>query len=161
MCVSIWKYKWNNFWSSAWNKLKFQGLLSKKMYCRLSEPAPRAPPSGPWSGKGPFPRTQTSLWVLMLWDHDIPFWKPIDKPNINFVTDFCFRRVCIFHQKMNVYLISTIFFVFFNIGLWGCCHKQFYGMPRWNKELWLVKRSHWLGTADQRSLILCSTTYIT
>ena len=24
----------------------------------------------------------------MQWGHDIPFWKPIDKPNTNFVTDF-------------------------------------------------------------------------
>ena len=151
VCLSVWKWKWDNFWYAAWNNWNFQGLLSQKVIL-LGKWAGSMGPSTR-SRKGPFPRTWSSLWVLMLWYHDIPFWKPIDKPNINFVTDFCFRRVCIFHQKMNVYLISTIFFVFFNIGLWGCCHKQFYGMPRWNKELWLVKRSHWLGTADQRSLI--------
>ena len=70
-----------------WN---FQGLLNKKLYCWVGELAPWAPPPGPWSGKGPFPRTWTSLWVLVQWGHDIPCWKPIGKPNINFVTDFYF-----------------------------------------------------------------------
>ena len=85
--VSVWKQKWNNFWFTAWNKLIFRVSSAKKSYCWLSRPAPWAPQAGPWSGKDPFPRTQTSFWVLVLRDHDIPFWKSIDKPNTNFVTD--------------------------------------------------------------------------
>ena len=39
VCVSVWRWKWNNFWSAAWNKLKFSGLAQQK---RVSVPAPSA-----------------------------------------------------------------------------------------------------------------------
>ena len=39
----------------------FRVCSTKKSYCWVGEPAPWAPPTGPWSGKGPFPRTRTSL----------------------------------------------------------------------------------------------------
>ena len=60
------------------------------MYGWVSEPAPWALPLGTWPGKVPFPRTQTSLQVLVLWGHSRTIWKPIDQPNINFNTDFLF-----------------------------------------------------------------------
>ena len=65
----------------------FRVCSAKMLYGWVSELAPWARPPGPWSGKGPIPTTQTSLWVLVLWDHDIPFWKPIGKPNTDFITD--------------------------------------------------------------------------
>ena len=55
----------------------------------------------------------------MLWDHDIPFWKPIDKPNINFITDLFFtKNAKNWGFKMREMRVSKIF------GFWPFCKNR-------------------------------------